>query len=246
MSRRSGAVTLRSDLRRPQMYLLLVAAIAALPRLMFRFSGEDPIKGHPFYHEKITRDGAGEPDTPPDGEDDRSVANGLAWPADNVDTYLYNPLWNASGGISRFKSALFAHDDLVKVHFDDLASTAQINRMCGRYLGGTVAGVLWAMDRDDVAAARHVVGVGLHALQDFYDVRRRPRRRRGAPGRHRGDPGLRRDHEPGVRAARRPAPGCDPDVARRRSPTPPTPPTPPSGCRWTMSTSSSRGGIVTG
>src|SRR5215204_4439528 len=86
MSRRSRAVTLRSDLRRPQMYLLLVAAIAALPRLMFRFSGEDPIKGHPFYHEKITReaarkagwDGAGEPDTPPDGEDDRSVANGLA------------------------------------------------------------------------------------------------------------------------------------------------------------------------
>jgi hypothetical protein len=158
------------------MYLLLAAAIAALPRLMFRFSGEDPIKGHPFYHEKITReaahkagwDGAGEPDTPPDGEDDRSAANGLAWPADNVDTYLYNPLWNASGGISRFKSALFAHDDLVKVHFDDLASTAQINRMWGRYLGGTVAGVLWAMDRDDVAAARHVVGVGLHALQDFY------------------------------------------------------------------------------
>lgn len=158
------------------MYLLLAAAIATLPRLLFRFGGEDPIKGAPFYHEKITREAAqlagwkaaGEEGTPPGAEDDRSAANGLAWPADNVDTYLYNQVWNAGGGEGRFKAALFAHDDLIKVHFDDLTSTAQINRAWNRYLGGTVAGVLWAMHRDDVAAARHVVGVGLHALQDFY------------------------------------------------------------------------------
>jgi DNA-binding beta-propeller fold protein YncE len=158
------------------MYLLVAAALAVLPRLLARFGGEDPIKGDPFYHEKITREaalqagwtGAGEAGTPPGGVDDRGAANGLAWPADNVDTYLYNQIWNASGGISRFKSAMFAHDDLVKVHFDDLTSTAQIERMWSRYLGGAVAGVLWAMDRDDVTGARHVVGVCLHALQDFY------------------------------------------------------------------------------
>ena len=158
------------------MYLFIAAALAALPRLMFRFGGEDPVKGNPFYHEKITRDAAheagwsrgGETGTPPGGEDDRSAANGLAWPADNVDAYLYNPLWNASGGEGRFKAALFAQPDLIKVHFDDLTSTAQIDRVWGRYLGGTVAGLLWAMHRDDVAAARHVVGVGLHGLQDFY------------------------------------------------------------------------------
>ena len=158
------------------MYLLLAAAIAALPRLMFRFGGEDPIKGNPWYHEKITR-GRGRQgrlrrpsprSAPQDEKEARSAANGLAWPADNVDSYVYNHLWNAAGGIPRFKAALFARPDLVKVHFDDLASTAQINRMWSRYLGGTVAGVLWAMDRGDVNAARHVVGVGLHALQDFY------------------------------------------------------------------------------
>lgn len=156
------------------MYLLIAAAIAALPRLMFRFGGEDPIKGNPWYHEEITRAAAlkagftGTPDPPENEEQARSAANGVAWAADNVDSYLYNQLWNASGGEGRFKAALFAHDDLVKVHFDDLSSTAQIDLMWNRYLGGTVAGVLWAMDRGDVNAARHVIGVGLHAVQDFY------------------------------------------------------------------------------
>ena len=155
------------------MYLLLAAAIAALPRLMFRFGGEDPIKGSPWYHEKLTREAAiaagfdgGLPSKA--APDSGAPANGLAWAADYVDSYLYNPLWQAAGGPSRYKAALLAHDDLIKVHFDDLTSTAQIEWAWRRYLGGTVAGLLWAADRDDVAAARHVVGVGLHALQDFY------------------------------------------------------------------------------
>ena len=155
------------------MYLLLAAAIAALPRLMFRFGGEDPIKGSPWYHEKITREAAIEagfsPGSPTRAAPDGAAAvNGLAWHADFVDSYLYNPLWNAGGGLERFRAAMFAHDDMVKVHFDDCTSTAQIELAWNRYLGGTVAGLLWAADRGDVAAARHVVGVGLHALQDFY------------------------------------------------------------------------------
>ncbi len=92
----------------------------------------------------------------------------MAWHADYVDSYLYNPLWWAGGGLDRFKVALFHHDELVKLHFDDLNSTRQILLAWDRYLAGTVAGILWAAGRDDVPAARNITGAGLHALQDFY------------------------------------------------------------------------------
>ncbi|HEY7487246.1 MAG TPA: YncE family protein [Streptosporangiaceae bacterium] len=158
------------------MFLLMAAMAALLPRVMNTFSGEDPVAGKPWYHEMITRlaarkagwDAGSDVEETPEDEDGGSAASGLAWHCDYVDSYLYNPLWSAAGGVGRFKASLFAHDELVKVHFDDLTSVAQLNLMWRRYLGGTVAGLLWAADRDDVAAARHIVGVGLHALQDFY------------------------------------------------------------------------------
>lgn len=37
-----------------------------------------------------------------------------------------------------------------------------------RYLSGTVDGMIFAADNNDVAMAHHVLGVSLHALQDFY------------------------------------------------------------------------------
>lgn len=138
------------------------------------FGGEDPIAG-PWHHEHITLEAAARAGWSTSegvdlrGKPDRSsAAAALAWHADYVDSYLYNPLWWTPGGLPRFRAALLAHDHLVNVHFDDLTSTRQIEIMWNRYLSGTVVGLLWAANRDDVAAARHVVGVGLHAAQDFY------------------------------------------------------------------------------
>jgi len=159
------------------MFTLLATVLGLLPRALPAFGGEDPTKGSPWYHEKLTRlaataakwtNSGNLTDTPDAGAGAKTAASALAWVADYVDTYLYNPFWNTFGGVSRWKAAMFAHDDLIKVHFDDLTSVAQINLMWQRYMGGTVAAVLWAADRGDVAAARHAVGVGLHAMQDFY------------------------------------------------------------------------------
>lgn len=153
------------------MFVLLAAVAALLPRVMNLFGGEDPAAGRPWYHQMITR----------------LVAKKAGWDArvstrrtpltttrtaglrpascpgtrTSLTSYLYNPLFAAAGGLGRFRAALFAHAEMVKVYFDDLTSTAQINLMWRRYLGGTVAGLLWAADRDDVVAARHIVGVGL-------------------------------------------------------------------------------------
>ena len=63
---------------------------------------------------------------------------------------------------------MMQRDALTALHFDDLTSTAQVRSVWRRILGGTVAGLVWAAEHDDVAAARHVIGCGLHSIQDFY------------------------------------------------------------------------------
>jgi hypothetical protein len=131
------------------------------------FGGEDPVLGRPWYHEQMTLEAARAAGwSTNEGLD--SAASALAWHADAVDAYNYNPLWWAAGGQRRFRAALRTQSDLIKLHFDDATSTRQIQRIWHRYLGGTLAGLLWAAELDDVAAARNVVGSGLHALQDFY------------------------------------------------------------------------------
>jgi hypothetical protein len=134
------------------------------------FGGEDPVIGQPWYHEVMTWSAAkdagwaiGAGDT-----DDSTAAAALAWHADYLDSYVYNPLWWAGGGFPRFKAALLHHDDLVNLHFDDLTAVHQVLLMWRRYQAGTLAGLLWAAERGDVGAARNIVGVGLHAMQDFY------------------------------------------------------------------------------
>ncbi len=139
---------------------------------MPQFSGLDPVRGQPWYHAKITWEGARVAGWHTAGDrhdtDRESAAAALAWHADFIDSYNYNPLWWGAGGFDRFHVSLLHQAELGKLHFDDVTSTAQATIVWTRYLAGTVAGVLWAAERDDVAAARNVVGAALHGVQDFY------------------------------------------------------------------------------
>jgi hypothetical protein len=170
--------------------------IAVWSRLMPAFGGEDPLAGavpdpnRPgrtmagtgWYHELITREAARDAGTwsvpPPNltGENAQLIgptaADALAWHADYLDSYLYSPLWwfgpTSGGGWDRFVVAMMQRDDLAALHFDDLTSSAQVRSVWRRILGGTVAGLVWAAEHDGVGAARHVIGCGLHSIQDFY------------------------------------------------------------------------------
>ncbi len=164
-------------------YLVLSAHSAAA------FGGEDPVLGNPWHHEAITREAAkqagftfnpridSEPAPIPGisnafKDDPRragdKAAEALAWHADYIDSYLYNPLWWAPGGLGRFKVSLATAPELEKVHFDDLFDANQVRFMWRRYVSGTMAGLIWAREHNDVAAAQNIVGISLHALQDFY------------------------------------------------------------------------------
>ncbi|WP_129337074.1 hypothetical protein [Cellulomonas endophytica] len=136
--------------------------LSSLVRGGLHFGGEDPVTGGPWHHERISVEAAAACGFSPE------AASTVAWHADYVDSYLYNPLWWAPGGLSRLKAALSGGPLLKNVHFDDLFSPGQVHTMWRRYTSGTVAGLVWAWQAQDVAAARNVVGVGLHALQDFY------------------------------------------------------------------------------
>lgn len=157
------------------------------------FSGEDPVFGHPWYHEKLTREAAiqagfsynkaktnrlvhegdgvvtvgeiigGDPLNVSD-----EAAEAIAWHADYIDSYLYNPVWWGQGGLDRFKAAKATEAELIKCHFDDLFTTDQVSHMWRRYASGAFAGLMWAKENDDVFAAQNIVGVSLHAMQDFY------------------------------------------------------------------------------
>ena len=163
-------------------------ALADVAGVLSRFGGEDPVNGavagdptSGWYHELITRDGAGAAQpaarwTVPDPAGGIALggtaADAIAWHADYLDSYLYNPLWwfnpGNGGGLGRLGVALMARPELTKMHFDDLTSTTQIRTMWRRYLGGTVAALVWAAEHDDVDAARNAIGTSLHAMQDFY------------------------------------------------------------------------------
>lgn len=130
------------------------------------FAGEDVLEGGPWHHEDITRRAARRLGFEAGAE--RSVA----WHADYVDSYLYNPLWwldlTEEGGPRRVRVSLATRDQLARVHFDDLFEADEVEAAWRRYVSGTLAGLVWAAERNDVAAAHNVLGVSLHAIQDFY------------------------------------------------------------------------------
>ncbi|MFM9904185.1 MAG: hypothetical protein ACKVQJ_06395 [Pyrinomonadaceae bacterium] len=59
-------------------------------------------------------------------------------------------------------------DDLEKLHFDNLFSTAQVDAYWAWLLTNLKTETQAAARRDDPLAALTVMGIGLHAVQDFY------------------------------------------------------------------------------
>lgn len=151
-------------------------SLVATP-LALGFGGEDIAFGKPWHHEDITeRALQGDDDRYPTEVKFSGGAESIAWHADNIDSYLYNPVFWAKGVyqssvIKRTKSALVGFEDLAKLHFDDTFTTSGIRSNWERYAMGTLIGLLWASElpRDEgVAAGHHILGVSFHAVQDFY------------------------------------------------------------------------------
>ena len=100
----------------------------------------------------------------------REAAMSIAWHADNLDSYLYNPLFWAKAGLTtvRVKAALVGYPEMVKLHFDDLFNAPGLIDTWNRYAAGTLIGLYWAFLNNDVAAAQHILGISAHAVADFY------------------------------------------------------------------------------
>ncbi|MEO0422983.1 MAG: hypothetical protein AAF184_11640 [Pseudomonadota bacterium] len=112
----------------------------------------------------------------------RAAAMDVAWAADYIDSYLYNPIWwlkadgnwqngrsfERGGPEGRIRAALRTTEDLARLHHDDSSSNASLHDNWERYFYGTLIGLHWAMAMDDVEIARHLLGVSSHAVQDFY------------------------------------------------------------------------------
>ncbi len=104
----------------------------------------------------------------------KEAAASIAWHADNLDSYLYNPVWWAQGLVhndgspSRLKVAIRSYTELAKLHHDDTFSTAGLEDNWTRYYSGTLAGLVWAAQKKDYAAAYNILGMAAHANQDFY------------------------------------------------------------------------------
>jgi len=151
--------------RERQVDTVLGPAWAVLVSTVPSFGGEDPLAptaSARWHHQELTAEAA------------RTVgwsvnaAAELAFHSVAIDWYLYNPVWCLAGGPARIRAALAGRRQLRALHFDDLTSIAQIRHMWRRYTRGTLAGLLWAARANDVSAARNIVGVSLHAMQDFY------------------------------------------------------------------------------
>ena len=158
---------------------LLIALVFAANGVAFPFGGENPLgpgenihitaQRKNWHHQDIAYDAliaAGFRAGPP-GKG-QGAAESITWHADYIDSYLYNPLFWIPGGLDRFKVALATEPELLKLHFDDNFSLPAVQAAFRKYVTGTLAGLMWAKQRDDVASAHNIIGVSLHAMADFY------------------------------------------------------------------------------
>jgi hypothetical protein len=150
----------------------LAAALLAAAGNAFGFSGEDLKNGSPWHHEDITRRALAGDEPRYDGAGfTNQAAASIAWHADYVDSYAYNPLWWLAGDSGRLDAVLVGRPELAKLHFDDVFSTGGVLGTWQRYAAGTLIGLYWASLRDgsgDLTAGQNVLGASLHAVQDFY------------------------------------------------------------------------------
>ena len=161
--------------------LAVLMSTTALPS--YPYGGEDFIDGLPWHHHDMTmRATAGDTsaygapiqngfDTIfPGSGFSQSAARAVAWHADYIDSYIYNPLFWAQGGLDdqRTRAALSHYEDLIKLHHDDTFTTHGLEDNWERYLGGAVLALYWASQNNDRDAAHMILGMTLHSVQDFY------------------------------------------------------------------------------
>lgn len=169
-------------------WAMAAPALANEPKFTL-FGGEDILRGDPWHHEDMTcRAAAGDASCGGNREThlypgtgfSPDAAHAMAWHADYIDSYLYSPLWWAqaidpgglldgeSGMLNRYKASMAQYWHLASLHFDDLNSSAEIEATWRRYLSGLLIGLNWAAENEDVDAAHHLLGLSMHAVQDFY------------------------------------------------------------------------------
>lgn len=153
---------------------VLAAAMAILSRTSLRFGWEEvsfeEMHDDAFVHQNLTNRAYREYAA---GQPGFEASLSLEWQTDYIDSYLYNPLFWATGlgsgsGLDRLKVGTALTHELESLHFDDLSNADQIATMWTRYLSGCVAGLYWASENNDVAAAHNILGATFHAIQDFY------------------------------------------------------------------------------
>ncbi|HST83990.1 MAG TPA: hypothetical protein VLL08_19810 [Kineosporiaceae bacterium] len=129
------------------------------------FGSEDPLKPVErcqWYHQTITQAAAAAEGW------GAGAADELGRHTLGVDLYAYHPIWCAQGGPRRWRGVRMARPALANLHFDNLADGTEVAEIWHRVTGGLVVGIEWAAQHGDARAARQAIGVGLHAIQDFY------------------------------------------------------------------------------
>lgn len=171
------------------LWLPAMVGSAAFAATAWSFGGEDIARGNPWHHENITYRALTGTDAPYDNPPvkfSNSAAEAIAWHADYIDSYLYNPVFWLEGAVDGFraedgeyessvyrrtKAALVGFHDLAKLHFDDTFSNSGLQSNWERYAMGTLIGLVWASELPEdegIAAGHHILGVSFHAVQDFY------------------------------------------------------------------------------
>ncbi|MFK7895178.1 MAG: FG-GAP-like repeat-containing protein [Myxococcota bacterium] len=160
-------MTTTASLGQRSVAVCLLMVLMAIPSgRVSGFAGDDQLEGNPYYHPGMTHFA-----TSVYGANSQ-VGASIAWPSDFIDAYLYSPLWwfkaSEPNDGDRISRAFGIKEDLVKLHFDDLRTTEQVEFAWRQLFAGTVAGLQWAAERNDRAAAHHLLGMSIHAVQDFY------------------------------------------------------------------------------
>jgi hypothetical protein len=152
-----------------------VRAISAAGRVattgVTAFGGDDPILGRPWYHAELTREASRAAGWDPAPSDD------LAWYAVHIDMYCFDPTWRfraipgpatPRAWTARVAAVPRLRPPLTTLHFLDLFTAEQVGAAWLRITSGTLAGLAWAARDGDVCGARLLIGLSLHAMQDFY------------------------------------------------------------------------------